>query len=116
MRKMTFRQRQGFTLVEIMIVVLIIGIIVSIAVPNFIQARHSARQSSCINNMKEIESAKEQWAMDQKKSNGDIADFTDLVGATLYLKSTPSCPSAGNYTVNPIGSVPQCDVSGHLLP
>jgi prepilin-type N-terminal cleavage/methylation domain-containing protein len=116
MRKMTPSHRRGFTLVEIMIVVLIIGILMSIAVPSFIQARHSARQSSCINNMKQIESAKEQWGMDQKKSNGDTVAFTDLVGSTLYLKSTPSCPSSGTYTVNPIGTVPVCDVSGHLLP
>ena len=66
--------------------------------------------------MKQIETAKEQWGMDQKKSNGDTVAFTDLVGATLYLKSTPSCPSAGTYTINPIGTVPACDISGHLLP
>ena len=116
MRKLKLRRRNGFTLVEIMIVILIIGVLMAIAVPSFIQARHSARQSSCIHNMKEIETAKEQWAMDTKRNNGDSAAFTDLVGPTLYLKSAPSCPSAGTYTVNPIGTVPACDVSGHSLP
>jgi len=108
--------RRGFTLVEIMIVVLIIGILMSIAVPSFIQARQTARKSSCINNLKAIETAKEQWAMDNKKSNGDVVAMTNLVGATLYMKNTPSCPEAGTYTVNPIGTVPSCTVATHLLP
>ena len=116
---MNFRakpRRNGFTLVEIMIVVLIIGILMSIAVPSFFQARQSARKSSCIGTMKNIESAKEQWAMDNKKSNGDSVAFTDLVGSSLYIKATPSCPSSGTYTLNPVGTKPSCDISGHVLP
>jgi prepilin-type N-terminal cleavage/methylation domain-containing protein len=116
MKIRSFPRRSGFTLVEIMIVVLIIGVILSIAVPSFIQARQSARKSSCIASLKSIETAKEQWAMDTKKSNGDAVGFTDLVGATLYLKSTPSCPASGTYTCNPIGTVPSCDSNGHVLP
>lgn len=108
--------RKGFTLVEIMIVVLIIGVLMAIAVPSFVQARQSARKSACIDNMKQIENAKEQWAMDNRKNTGDAVAFTDLVGATLYMKSTPSCPAAGTYTLNPISTVPACDISGHLLP
>lgn len=107
---------RGFTLVEIMIVVLIIGILMSIAVPSFIQARQTARRSSCLANMKEIETAKEQWAMDNKKSNGDTVGFTDLVGTTLYMKNAPSCPEAGTYSVNVIGTVPACTVANHVLP
>ncbi|MBS1704156.1 MAG: prepilin-type N-terminal cleavage/methylation domain-containing protein [Armatimonadetes bacterium] len=110
------QRMRGFTLVEIMIVVLIIGILLSIAVPSFIQARQSGRRSSCLANMKEIESAKEQWAMDNRKSNGDTVAFTDLVGMTLYMKSTPSCAEGGTYSLNPIGTVPTCTVSGHVLP
>lgn len=111
----TFPRRRGFTLVEIMIVILIIGVLLSIAVPGFLQARQTGRKSSCIASLKAIETAKEQWAMDTKKSNGDAVGFTDLVGSTLYLKSTPSCPASGTYTCNPIGTVPSCDTSGHLL-
>src|SRR5712692_4475722 len=69
--------RKGFTLVEIMIVVLIIGILLAIAVPNFIKARESSRAKACVANMKQIESAKEQWAMDNKKVAGDTPGFTD---------------------------------------
>ncbi len=116
MKLNAFHHRKGFTLVEIMIVVLIIGVLMSIAVPGFIQARQSARKSACIDNMKQIENAKEQWAMDNKKSTGDSVAFSDLVGTTLYLKSAPSCPAAGTYTINPISTIPACDVSGHVLP
>ena len=116
MKLQAFHRRQGFTLVEIMIVVLIIGILMSIAVPGFLQARTSGRRSACIGNMKQVETAKNQWAMDNKKSNGDAVAFTDLVGSTLYLKSTPSCPSAGTYTVNVIGTDIVCDFTGHVLP
>ncbi len=107
---------RGFTLVEIMIVVLIIGILMAIAVPNFVKARDSSRKNSCIANLKQIDSAKEQWAMDNKKDAGASVDFTDLVGATNYMKAQPSCPSGGTYSVNAIGTNPTCTTANHTLP
>ena len=106
----------AFTLVEIMIVVLIIGILMAIAVPNFVRARNSSRMNTCIANLKQIDSAKEQWAMDNKADTGASVGFTDLVGSTAYMKAQPSCPSGGTYTVNPIGTSPACSTSGHALP
>ena len=109
-------RKGAFTLVEIMIVVLIIGILMAIAVPNFVKARESSRKNSCIANLKQTDSAKEQWAMDNKKDAGATVAFTDLVGATLYMKSTPTCPSSGTYTVGAIGTNPTCNKSLHVLP
>ncbi|MGV3723999.1 MAG: type IV pilin protein, partial [Actinomycetota bacterium] len=93
MNKVFRTVRKGFTLVEIMIVVLIIGILLAIAVPNFIRARESSRAKSCVSNLKQIDSAKEQWAMDNKKTSADTPADTDLYGADKYVKSTPACPS-----------------------
>jgi competence protein ComGC len=98
-----------------MIVVLIIGILLAIAVPNFIKARESSRTKSCVANLKQIDSAKEQWAMDNKQTTSTPA-WTDLVGTSNYLKSTPTCPSGGTYGINAVGSNPTCTTSGHTLP
>jgi prepilin-type N-terminal cleavage/methylation domain-containing protein len=102
--------RRGFTLVEIMIVVLIIGILLAIAVPNFIRARESSRAKSCQTNLKSINGAKEQWAMDNKKTSADTPTAADLYGDTRYVKSTPACPASGTYTLAAIGTVPTCSV------
>jgi prepilin-type N-terminal cleavage/methylation domain-containing protein len=118
MSKFVKKVRHGFTLVEIMIVVLIIGILLAIAVPNFIKARESSRNKACIANLKQIDSAKEQWAMDNNKANGTTVDLTtDLVGTGKYIKSAPKCPASGTYTEGAVGTDPTCSVGGfHVLP
>ncbi len=112
--------RRAFTLIEVMIVVLIIGILAAIAVPNFITARSSARQKTCINNLKQIESAKDQWAMETKKSSGDACALTDIAGAGLNLRNTPVCPLGGTYAPNAVGTKPSCSFAAapdlHVLP
>jgi prepilin-type N-terminal cleavage/methylation domain-containing protein len=117
--------RKGFTLVEIMIVVLIIGILLAIAVPNFIKARESSRAKSCVANLKQIESAKEQWCMDNKAGTSATPGTTDLYGSSAYIRTTPSCPSGGTYTIGAMNARPTCtiDTNGttvtsddHVLP
>jgi len=88
---------KGFTLVEIMIVVLIIGILLAIAIPNFIQARETSRAKACVANLKQIESAKQQYMMDKNASSFAAAVPTAAV-LGQYIKSIPSCPSAGTYS------------------
>lgn len=92
------KTRKGFTLVEMMIVVLIIGILISIALPNFMRARENARLRACVANMKQIQSAIEQWGMETKAS-GDTAVPTDLNAYNNWLKTIPTCPSGGIYTI-----------------
>jgi prepilin-type N-terminal cleavage/methylation domain-containing protein len=126
MNKLCKQARKGFTLVEIMIVVLIIGILLAIAVPNFIRAREGSRAKSCVANLKQIESAKEQWAMDTKAAPGATPTAADLYGATKYVKTTPTCPSGGTYTIAAMDARPTCsiDINGtagdtsddHVLP
>src|SRR3954467_15590928 len=84
------RKSSGFTLVEIMIVVLIIGILMAIAVPNFIRARETSRRNSCIANLKQIYSAKEQWAMDNKAASGAAVLMSDIAGT--YMKGAATGP------------------------
>ena len=100
--KRTNRKRKGFTLVEIMIVVLIIGILLAIAVPNFITARHNSRAQSIIATLKQVEAAKDQCAMDKGLTTGDsCADYTPYI-----KKYPPSFPVSGTFAAGAVGTDP----------
>jgi prepilin-type N-terminal cleavage/methylation domain-containing protein len=105
------RNSKGFTLIEIMIVVLIIGILLAVAVPSFLKARETSRAKSCVSNLKQIESAKEQWAMDNRKTGADTPTANDLWGGTdPYIKQQPICPSGGTYTIGAVAEDPTCSI------
>lgn len=104
------KQKKGFTLVEIMIVVAIIGLLAAIAVPSFINARSKSIQNSCYNNLRLIDGAKDQYALDH--SNTAPSALSDLVGTNAYIKATPECKSAGSYTLNALGTKPSCSIHG----
>ncbi len=125
---MSHRKQQGFTLVEIMIVVLIIGILLAIAIPNFLQAREASRANSCVANLYQINSAKLQCIMDYKISGTDTTtkffidgtttntpgnyQLINGTGGTGYIRRVANCPSGGNYTVGNVVTAPTCDVTG----
>jgi prepilin-type N-terminal cleavage/methylation domain-containing protein len=115
------RVRNAFTLIEIMVTVLIITILLTIAVPNFIRARETARGRSCIRQLRLIDSAKEQYAMDNHLGAYSTMPALSALcgyGSTTYIKGgTPVCPSSGTYTVNNMGTDPACSIgTGAAIP
>jgi prepilin-type N-terminal cleavage/methylation domain-containing protein len=122
--KLTKNSRTGgFTLVEIMIVVAIIGLLAAIAIPNFVNARQKAQCNACINNLRQIDSAKQQWALEKGKATSATPGTADLVGTSTapgYIGKTGllgkdiSCPlgtkgtAFSGYVIGNMSTLPTC--------
>jgi prepilin-type N-terminal cleavage/methylation domain-containing protein len=108
------KKRSGFTLVEIMIVVAIIGLLAAIAIPSFVKARTTAQKNACINNLRQIDAGKEQWALENGKTTGAVVE----ADVKAYIKDATNkckCPAGGTYNFQALGTDPTCTITGHKL-
>jgi len=95
--------------------VFVIGMLAAIAIPNFVKARNTAQMNACINNLRQVGAAKQQWALENKKELTDTPTENEVV-TCLRGRPFPICPAGGTYTINPVNEDPVCSAPNHHLP
>ena len=116
-------RKSGFTLLEIMIIVSIIGTLAAIAIPNFVKARSKGQQNVCINNLRQLDSAAQTWALENRKAATDTYSL-DVLTPYVRLDASgklPGCPGGGSYSPGAtVANQPTCSLStesaAHVLP
>ena len=116
-------RKLGFTLVEVMVVVAIIGLTAALTLPNFSRAGTVSQKNACISNLYQIQGAINQWALETKSPSGTPVQFTDI---SVYLRNTVVCPAGGtnfgnSYTITDTATQPVCQrvptgANAHVLP
>jgi hypothetical protein len=101
----------------ILVAVVMIPTLIAIAIPNFVRARQTVQENVCINNLRMIDAAKQQWALKQGKTSTDTPKWEDLQPYIPALNGKkPVCLAGGVYTIGTVGEKPTCSIPGHKLP
>jgi hypothetical protein len=87
-----------------------------VAWPNVVRVHPHSYRNACINNLRQIDGAKEQWAFENKKTQTDAPTWDDLVGTDKYIKVQPMCPQNGTFTIGNMATKPRCSNTDHTLP
>ena len=105
---------QSFANLALIPAVAVPAMLSAIAIPNFVKARTTSQQNACINNLRQIDAAKNQWALEKHKQSTDVPTEVDLL-PYLSLHQWPLCPAGGTYVIGALSESPRCSVTGHTL-
>lgn len=101
--------------ISIALSVLMIPLVLAIAIPNFVKAREVAQRNACINNLRQMDEAKQQWALENKLTEEAVPTFEDIYAYFKGATDLFQCPAGGVYTLGPVSERPTCSVPGHEL-
>jgi type II secretory pathway pseudopilin PulG len=109
----------AFTVWEVVILILVVTFLVAIAMPNFVNRNRTSPANACINDLRQIDAAASQIALDKYLTNGTPINFpddlTNYIKLNRYGKISP-CPSGGTYHINKVGEIPTCSLGSTVTP
>jgi hypothetical protein len=109
----------GVTVVKWVALCLFIGLLVAVAIPNFIKPRVTYAENACVNNLRQIEAAAQEFALEKGKTNGEAINYPDDLTPFIKLNKDgkiPPCPSGGIYSIKKVGDVPTCSLGTNVVP